>query len=337
MIPHSKPMLGKEETEALSGVIASGMLVGGPETTRFRTGIEAVAGLKPAALFSSGRAAISAALSALGLERGSGVIVQTYVCDAVVWAILQNGLQPVFCDVGDGWTATAETVAAARTSNCRAVILAPPFGFQQSAQDFRGFGLPIIHDLCQADPGGIAEARPGRLGDLVTLSFHPTKYMCAGGGGALLSTDRNADLAALEQAVAEASPFNDLQAAVGNVQLGRLEGFAARRSELATSYVAAAGRMAERLAGVRDVAWGSMFRLPFESDAGFDTLAESFRVAGVIARRGVDHLAHRSAGLTDDEFPNALARFAKTISLPFYPALSDAEAEMVINALRRLS
>lgn len=248
-----------------------------------------------------------------------------------------NGLQPVFCDVGDGWTATAETVAAARNSNCRAIILAPPFGFRQSAQDFRGFELPIIHDLCQADPSVLADASPDDLGDLVTLSFHPTKYMCAGGGGALLSRSGEFDVAAHEQAVAEAAPFNDLQAAVGRVQIGRLSSFAARRAELATSYIAAAGGIAGCLGRARDVAWGSMFRLPFESDAGFDRIAETFRVAGVTARRGVDQLAHRAAGLADRNFPNAMERYSKTFSLPFYPALSNAEADTVVGVLGRLS
>src|SRR5262249_35213628 len=138
-----------------------------------------------AALFSSGRSALRAGLEALQLPPSSGIIVQTYVCDAVLWAIGASGHRPVLSDIGQGWTCGVEQMMTVMDGSCKALVLAPPFGFFQSAQPFRRLGLPIVHDLCQASPRLLRAQRPHDIGDLAVLSFHPTKYMCAAGGGAI--------------------------------------------------------------------------------------------------------------------------------------------------------
>jgi perosamine synthetase len=333
MIPHSRPAIGEAETAAVDAVMKSGMLLGGKEVDGFRTDLGGIAGRNEVALFASGRMAIRAALATLNLPGGSGVVVQTYVCDAVVWAIRENGLRPVFCDIGEGWTATPETVAAAWTPDCRALILAPPFGLRQSAREFGHVAGPIIHDLCQASPMVLADAGAGDIASLATLSFHPTKYVCAGGGGALLGAAESGDAAR-----AEAAPLSEMNAAMGRVQLGRLGEFRQRRGTIAALYFEAARGMADRLRANSDVAPGDLFRMPLQSGRrSFDEVAAIFAAEGVIARHGVDQLAHRIAGEPDAAYPSATARFGQTFSPPFYPALSDDDAGRVARVLERLS
>lgn len=333
MIPHSRPWLTSADVDAVAGVVASGMLVGGAEAPAFANGLGAASSLGPFHLRSSGRAALADALISLRLPAGGGVVVQTYVCDAVIWAIMQAGLVAQFCDIGDGWTATPATVAPAVTETTVAILLAPPFGLLQSAAEFRPFGLPIVHDLCQASPSAAARVDPARLGDLVTFSFDPTKYICAGGGGAFV--DRRPTSQAQAQTLGRGGEtFGEMQAALGRAQLARVRDFFRRRSMLAELLRGAARSAAPAAANV-DVESGNLFRYPLTAPDQFPAIADAFAAGGVTLRRGVDMLAHRAAGLPDERFPRARAAYANTCSPPFYPGLSDDEAEQVIRVVER--
>jgi dTDP-4-amino-4,6-dideoxygalactose transaminase len=338
MIPHSRPWIGVAEHDAVDEVLRSNMFIGGNLSGRFRTALAKERGAS--FLFPSGRLALRAALSALDLPSGAGVIVQTYVCDAVVWAIRAAGLTPVLCDTGLNWVATLDTVSAAMTPSCAAILLAPPFGLLQSVKPFRVLGLPIIHDLCQASPATVAKAPNDALGDLVILSFHPTKYICAAGGGAILDprAAHGARLHLEESAIADSAPLNNIQVAMGLAQLARLPDFVARRNGiLDLLFEALPKTVTKRLNAALDVNTGDLFR--FALDIGsrdFDEISLLFAEAGITARRGVDQLAHRIGGQPDARFPNAVHCFDTTLSLPFYPALDKGDAQKIAATARRL-
>lgn len=341
LIPHSRPMLSSIEAQAIGLVLQSGMLIGGSRRSIFAEELSALVGKDTAPrLFSSGRMALKAALQALCLPTGSGVLVQSYVCNAVIWAIGEAGYQPVLCDIGEGWVPERKEIEAAVNPSCRALVLAPPFGFTQSARAFREFELPIVHDLCQASPYSLLGMKRDDVGDIAIFSFHPTKYLCAGGGGAAIdfSGSYQETLRALESEYAEPSPFTDLQAAIGSAQIGRIEELRRRRVTVAQSYLSRAPQSAsKRLLRHLDTELADMFRLPFDLARGeAKDLFQPFARAGVIARHGVDQLAHRLLGQADKGFPNSVRAYAKTISLPFYPALTDDEARQVSDAIAEI-
>jgi perosamine synthetase len=326
---------------AVDDVLKSSMLVGGALRQRFT---QALCNLSPTifhcALFSSGRAALRAALQALGLPAGSGVIVQTYVCEAVLWAIRAAGCRPVLSDIAHGWVNEPGEVDGVRHTACAAILLAPPFGFLQSARPFRHFGLPIIHDLCQASPRLLATLDCAELGDIVALSFHPTKYLCAVSGGAALDmSGRYGDqLRQLEAELDPAAPFSEIQAAVGLQQLMRLPSISNRRESIANHYLEVLSpKVTSRLRKHADVTLGDLFRFPLDIlGQPVQALMDSFAGQGVMARRGVDQLAHRLIGLDDAQFPNALRAYGETLSLPFHASLSDQETETVAQLAVRL-
>lgn len=341
MIPHSRPSISLAEIKAVSGVVKSGQLIGPDQSGTFAAMLgRGTPSGQSGALFPTGRAAVRSCLEALRLPPGSGVVVQTYVCDAVLWAIEAAGYRPVLCDIGDGWTCGPAQVASVLDPQCRALVLAPPFGFRQCATPFAQFELPIVHDLCQASPGLPASGIAGELGELVALSFHPTKYLCAAGGGAALDlTGRYvADLRNSEKYVQQFAPFGEMQAAIGIEQLRRLGEFRARRRSIANSYLSRAPTASiASLLACADVDPGDMLRLPFDT-GGRDLrrLFESFAQRGITARHGVDQLAHRLLGLDDKTFTNAVRAFENTLSLPFYPALADRDVERVAGAIEEV-
>jgi UDP-4-amino-4-deoxy-L-arabinose-oxoglutarate aminotransferase len=87
--------------------------------------------------------------------------------------------------------------------------------------------------------------------------------------------------------------------------------------------------LTEVLAKVRHRWHGYRFPLN-QSVVDFDSFARRLMEHGVTARRGVDALLHKRAGMADPEFPNAVRSFRQTVSIPIYPALTDQEAERVV-------
>ena len=330
MIAHSKPWLLAEDAAALATVVASGWLVGGPGRIAAKQALAAATGAKDAFLFPSGRVALASALRAMVLPAGSGVMVQAYACDAVVWAIRSAGLTPVLCDLQDGWTCGPRSVADALSDEVRALILAPPFGLFQSAEPFRAFGLPIIHDLCQANPALLAD-RGADAGDLAVVSFHPTKYAGASGGGGVLNTlaAYRPALTALEAEWDAAAPVSELSAAMIVNQLDRLGAIRTRREQIAQPFRAGLpSAWTAALATQADVQDGDLFRFPLRID-GLDFARAQARCGerGVAVRRGVDAILTDAQGR---RFANAETAFRSTLSIPFYPALSDEEVERTL-------
>ncbi len=341
MIIHSRPWLADLETKTVTNVLYSNMLIGGETRNQFRDSLhQYIDGAKRVTLFASGRLAIKSALEALNLPLSSGIVVQSYVCSAVLWAIRAAGHQPVLCDIADGWVAKSEQIEAVFTPDCKAIILAPPFGFRQDACEFRQFDVPIIHDLCQSSPKMIAAGPSDAIGDIACLSFHPTKYLCAGGGGAAIDmTGRYCEQLRLqEETCDEFAPFSDIQAALGVAQLERIDQLDASRSKLFDLYISKAPKTStQRLLGQIDVKTGAMFRFPLEIvDGEVRNLIDIFSKAGIAARHGVDLLLHHILELDDDDFPNTMRAFQRTISLPFYPSLCDDDAWLVASQMKIL-
>jgi perosamine synthetase len=331
VISHSRPWLDYREDAAVTAVLHSAMLARGAQAASFASTLGGSIG--ETTLFSSGRQALLAALLALDLPPKTGVAVQSYVCDAAIWAIGQAGLTPTLCDIGAHWTCTPDTVAASIDESCGAILLAPPFGFLQSAAPFRRFGLPIVHDLCQASPAIAQTAMREELGDLVAFSFHPTKYICAAGGGAIVSlTDPyKAPLRALQDRFSQSAPFSDIQAAIGRAQYAKILEIKTRRQNIFDIYAEyLPSHVLQPLHEAMDTSPGDLFRMPLNvAPRELTTLFARFAAAGIAARHGVDQLAHRLAALPDAQFPNAVQRLRSTISLPYYPALELDDARMI--------
>ncbi|MBF9231980.1 DegT/DnrJ/EryC1/StrS family aminotransferase [Microvirga alba] len=337
MIPHSSPWITDAEVDACSSVLRSGLLLGGALVNDASASISEASGATRSFTFPSGRFAVYAAVASLKLPRGSKVIVQTYVCDAVIWAIQTAGLIPEFCDIGSGWCSTAETVEACFDERVSAILLAPPFGIFQSAQPYRRFGVPVIHDLCQAHPRILVD-RWEEAGDIAVLSFHPTKYICGGGGGAVAVREERfvLSLEHLAREWQDIAAFGELQAALAITQLGRSEEFRKRRAEIAERYRSALPGGLTTILDDADVPSADLFRFVLRGKIDFQLIQSAFAAAGVAVRHGVDQLAHRTMGISDDGFPNAIRVFNETFSLPFYPRLSEESIEKVIAAAGKI-
>ena len=365
-----QPWLGPEEVAAVTEVIESGWVAQGPRVAAFETAFAAHQQVEHAVASSSCTTALHLALIVAGVRAGDDVVVPSFSFIATANAPTYVGARPVFADV-DPTTGnlTAQTVEAVLTPATRAVIAVDQGGVPVDLDAIRAItdprGIVVVEDAaCGA--GSTYRGRPvGTGADVAAWSFHPRKLLTTGEGG-MLTTGHEAwagrartlrehamsvSAAARHQSVL-APPesylevgFNyrmtDLQAAVGLVQLGRLEAIVARRREIAATYAEQLAEI-EGLRPVADPEWGtSNFQsywvevepsFPMDREGVLAHLA----AADISARRGImathRHPAH--AGPDHAPLPVTERLTDSTLILPVFHQMTPDEQGRVVDALR---
>ncbi len=343
MIPHSRPLMHPDDLRAAAEVLESGMLAGGAKTAAFERALAGYIGRAHAASASSGTAALYLALRALGIGPGRETVIPAYACSALLHAVRMTGAQPVLADAGeDGFHPDADTVRRALSPRTGAVIFAHLFGEARDIRDIVALGVPVIEDCAMAvgsETGGRKAGGPGSAA--AVFSFYATKVLACGEGGMVLSDDaavaaRARDLAEYADKIDDTLRFNlklnDLAAAVGLSQLGRLESMIARRRELAARYTAAFGGLGPELPEERTGSRHIFYRYVVGTDR-VEPLRELLHARGVCAERPVHAPLSRYPGMTRS-CPAAERAWSRALSIPLYPALGEDEAETVIRAVR---
>lgn len=190
MILHSKPWISKEDIEAVNNSLKNGMIGQGDMVANFEENISNYIGTQDTVITGSGTEALILALLALEIGVGDEVILPTYVCHSVADAIIAVGATPVFCDSGQYWVVTPEAVLEKISSKTKAIIVVHIYSIMADIELFLGFGLPIIEDCCQAFGANNGISMAGSKGIISVFSFHATKCLTTGEGGAVTSSDQ---------------------------------------------------------------------------------------------------------------------------------------------------
>ncbi len=337
MIAHSRPTLSEADARAVAQVVRSGWIAQGREVEAFEREVAAFVERREAVAVSSGTAALHLALRALGVGPGAEVVIPTYVCDALHHAVSYSGATPVLADAAPlTLSLDPHDVKRRLTGRTKAIILPHAFGLAAGAQAFVAMGVPVIEDCAQAI-GCLDGGRPaGSRGALAVFSFYATKMLTTGEGGMVTGSDpallaRVRDLREYDERRDLGPRFNwkltDLQAALGRSQLARLAEFIERRRGIAAAYRqglagSACGLPADDAAG-RHV----YHRFIISVERPLDPLIERLAAGGVQCRRPVFRPIHRALDLGG--FPAVDALWEKSLSLPCYPSLADADVRRV--------
>lgn len=340
-IPHSRPTVGPREEEALRRVIESRQLSAAGEVRAFEEEVARVVGVRGGVATSSGTAALHLVLLALGLGPGDEVVVPSYVCSAVLYAVLHTGARPVVVDVRpEDFNIDPEGVRRARTPRARALIVPHVFGAAADLEALSRCGLPVIEDVAQA-LGAHYGGRPvGSFGVASICSFYATKLITSGGEGGMVLSD---DPVLLRRVRALSAPdgrsgglrFNykmtDLGAAVGRIQLNRLPEFLAARRELAACFEGELRGQGLALPRALPPADHVYFRYVVRHPAA-GILLRALRTRGIEAKRPVKRPLHRILGAGDCPVADAVHR--SSVSLPLYPSLRVEQARQIAATVR---
>ncbi len=368
-----RPSFGEEEALAVAEVVRSGWVAQGPRVARFEQEFARYVGAGEGIAVSSCTTALHLALVVLGIGPGDEVVVPSLSFIATANAVRYVGATPVFADVelatGD---LTVDTVDAVRTPRTRAVLAVHqgglPFDTVALRKACQDWDVELVEDAACAAGSTVDGAPVGTGARIAAWSFHPRKVLTTGEGGALTVDDPElaarlrrlrehgmnvsaADRHASAQPVLEAYlevGFNyrmtDLQAALGLVQLAKMDAMVARRREIAARYHELLDGI-EGLTPVRDPAYGTTnyqsFWVLLDERYGRDRneVLASLAQAGISARRGImaAHLEPAYADAPHGPLPVTERLTRHSLILPVFHELTATEQEHVVDTLRGLA
>lgn len=358
MIPIAKPYIGAEEQAAVAEVMASGMLASGPKVKAFEQAFAAYCASPDAVACSSGTAGLCIAVASLGLPRGSKVLTTPFTFIASANCILYNDCVPVFADVdAETFLLTADVVRAALDADPEIKAVIPVHLYGQACEIAamteiaHARGAVVIEDCAQAHGAKEAGAPVGAVGDLGVFSFYPTKNMITGEGGMITGNDtalldrcrlylnHGAPQRYLHTELGFNYRMTNIAGALGLCQLARLPEWNRRRQA-----------NARRLnAGLADLSW---LNVPVERPDCAHVyhqyvlkVRDRARLQAHLQQAGVgsdihyprlitDQPYYQELGYASDAYPVARQLAEEVLSLPVHPALSDADIQTIIAAVR---
>jgi perosamine synthetase len=372
-IPLARPELTDREEELVLEVLRSGRLSLGPKVEEFERSIARWLGADEAIAVSSGTAALHLGVRALGWGAGDEVVTSPLSFIASANCLLYEGATPVFCDVDRVTLCIDPEAAAAAVGERTAGLLPVHiFGYPAALERLEALAaerkLGMLEDACQAL--GATDSRGRRLGStggLAAFAFYANKQMTTGEGGMLVTGDhavaerlrsernqgRAADMGFVEH---DRIGFNyrltELQAAIGVAQLERLDAILEARDEVAASYREGLTRLDAAPAGAADEddlvlpaenrgqERRSWFVFCVQLPAGTDRDA----VIAALGDRGIPSKAYLPCihllppyrerfGFAGGEFPVAERVAERSLALPFFSSMTEAQVERVCAAL----
>ena len=265
MLSVSSPLIGQEELDAIKPVFESGWLGLGSTTYAFEKAVSKFLGAKNVIAVNTGTSALHLALDAFGVGKGDEVIVPSLTFAATIQPIISLGATPVFCEVHEqDLLIDLNDVERRITPNTKAVIpihyCGNPCDMDRLIKMSEKNDFKIIEDAAHAFGSTYKGRKIGSFGHATCFSFDPIKVITCGEGGAVVLKDNDIAEKIRRKRILginkdtwhrynnERSWFyevtttgyryhmSNINAAIGLVQLSKLDQFIAQRREICQQY-----------------------------------------------------------------------------------------------------
>ena len=343
-------------------VLRSGQLSLGPVGTRFEEAFAAFVGTRFAAAVSSGTAGLHLGVRLAGVGPGDEVVTSPFSFVASANCALYEGAEPVFADI-DPVTLNLDpkAVEAAITPRTKAIVPVHIFGLPCDIEAVdaiaKHHGLAVIEDAAEALGARRRGRAVGTFGNPAVFAFYPNKQLTTGEGG-MVTTDDEETWRALKslsnQGRAEGAEWlrhdrlgfnyrlDDISAAVGVGQLERLADLLARRAQVAARYdalLASVGAVTTPAVVAGDERSWFVYVVLLDEGCDRNQVMEHLRGEGVGCREYLPpiHLQpyFRARGHREGELPVCEQVSRRSLALPFFPQLEQADQERVVETLGR--
>jgi dTDP-4-amino-4,6-dideoxygalactose transaminase len=252
----SAPDITQAEIDAIYDVLTTRWLSIGPKIVQFEEAFATYTGIRHAIAVNSGTSGLHLAMIGAGVSEGDEVITPSFSFIASANCVLYERGKPVFVDV-DPLTGTMDPAAveSAVTERTKAIIAVHAFG-QPADMDpilhiARRYNLAVIEDACEAIGAEYEGRKAGTLGDAAVFAFYPNKQMTTGEGGMIVTNSE--DWAQLFRSLRNQGRdvfdawlnhtrlgynyrLDEMSAALGLVQVQRIEELLAKREQVAAWY-----------------------------------------------------------------------------------------------------
>jgi perosamine synthetase len=376
-IPYSRQSIEDDDIAAVVTVLRGDWLTQGPMVASFEEAFAARCEAPHAVAFSSGTAALHAAVHTAGIGPGDELLTSAITFAASANCGAYVGARPTFADIdAASWNVSAQTIARALTPATRCVVPVHFAGLPAPLRAIRravGDDVTIIEDAAHAIGAYTSDGPVGacRHADMAVFSFHPVKTITSGEGGMVTTRDSDTaqrlrefrthgmvkDPSRLERReggwhyeqhdLGYNYRLTDLQSALGLSQLGKLERFVTRRNELATRYRQLLGDL-EQLELAPAAPSGERHAHHLFVVHHRDGAPARLRLYEGLQARGIMVQVHYAPvylhpwyrdtyGYGAGLCPTAESYYAGCLSLPCFPALSDSAQDQVVRAVRELA
>ena len=369
------PSLDDEEWQAVREPILSGWLTQGPKVAEFEKNFSERHQVSHSLAVTSCTTGLHLALMAMGIGPGDEVIVPSFTWIATANAVLYCGATPILCDVDEKtFNIKVEDIPLKITKRTKAIIPVHLFGLCANIDAIKAVipsHVKILEDAACAAAASYKNKPAGSLGDMAAFSFHPRKSITTGEGG--MVTTNNAEYARLAEIMRNhgseipeevrhnsSKPYllpdfkmmgfnyrmTDLQAAIGIVQLKKIDQFIQERQKWATYY-------AENLKEISWLrpqetpdyctqhAWQAYvcYVDPATSPLPRNDIMDILQQKGIATRPGT-HAIHMLSfykdtyGIGADDFPGAKNCDQNTMAIPLHNKMTKEDFDYVIQALK---
>lgn len=369
-IPIHKPYIDENDVRAVTETVRSTFVSGnGPACREFEKRLAEYLGVKHVFYTNSCTTALDLAFRAKEFPLGSEVLVPNFTYTSTALGPLLNNLPIKLVDVDpDNGNIDVSRIESALTE--KTVAIAPvdyagnPVDMDPILRIAQRYGLYVVHDAAQSIGAEYKGKKTGTLANVSTFSFHGTKNLTTGEGGALVTNDDeiaekvtfmrekgtnkqsflvdNKDRGYYEYvSIGNSYVQSNILGALGVSQLSKIDWMNSRRAEIAEYYIGELSRLPNiRLPKITEGAksnWHIFYMLVPPEHKYW--ILDALRAEGVFVNVHYTPL-HRNKFYThlgtDDDFPNSMRFFRGLLRLPIYPSLSDAEVEDVVKAVKKV-
>jgi perosamine synthetase len=363
MIPIAKPIMGDEEAKVVEAVLKSGMLAQGEYVSEFEQSFSKYVGVQNSVAVSNGTVALDLALKALGIQQGDEVVTPAFTFIATANSILFQGAKPIFADVDDQtFNINPGDVLERITAKTRAIIgvhlFGHPFDLKAVQEICKDHHLFLIEDSAQAHGAEYNGKKVGSFG-VGCFSFYPTKNMTTGEGGMITTNSADsAETCRLLRNHGDNGKYHhitlgynyrmtDIEAALGIIQLRKLDGFNDKRiknAEYLNEHINVEGlEMPYKKKGVKHVYHQYAAVIEDGFSMSRDAFMQYLRDKGIGSAIYYPMPIHKQPlyqrlGYTDENVrcPVATALSKKILSLPVHPALREEDLMYIVETINNL-